>query len=112
MARFLALLVNNGAHVLITTHSDYIIDEINNCIKLFNMKEADRNYYLEKYGLKEYPDIAISQDKVGVCLFREKDDEIEVKPLEIDKYGIIDENFKEVSEELFERSIELGEKVE
>jgi hypothetical protein len=76
------------------------------------MKEADRNYYLEKYGLREYPDVAISHEKVGVYLFKEADDRIDVKPLQVDKYGIIDENFKEVSEELLERSIELGEKVE
>ena len=76
------------------------------------MREEDRNCFLKKYGLEEYPDIAISHTKVNAYLFKEKNEEIELRPLEIDKYGIIDESFKEVSEELFERSMELGEKVE
>jgi hypothetical protein len=112
MARFLAMLVNNGAHVLITTHSDYIVDEINNCIRLAGVKEEDKKKLLDKYGLSDYPDVAISHGKVGVYLFKEVDDKVEVKPLQVDKYGITDENFSEVGEELLERSIELGEKIE
>jgi len=112
MARFLVLLVNNGANVLVTTHSDYIMDEINNCIKLFGIEEKKRNLLLKKYGLAEYPDIAISPEKVGVYLFKEVNEKVEVKPLRMDKYGILDESFKEVSEELFERSVELEEELD
>ena len=39
MARFLVMLSNAGAKVLVTTHSDYILNEINNCIKLDELNE-------------------------------------------------------------------------
>ena len=51
MARLLALCVNNGIKVLITTHSDYIVKEINNLIMLHQDFE-DKQEFLKKY--KEY----------------------------------------------------------
>ena len=51
MARLLALCVNNGIKVLITTHSDYIVKEINNLIMLHQDFEAKQEF-LKKY--KEY----------------------------------------------------------
>ena len=51
MARLLALCVNNGVKVLITTHSDYIVKEINNLIMLHQDFE-DKQEFLKKY--KEY----------------------------------------------------------
>ena len=52
MARLLALCVNNGIKVLITTHSDYIIKEIDNLIMLHQDFEAKQGF-LKKYK-KEY----------------------------------------------------------
>ena len=51
MARLLALCVNNGIKVLITTHSDYIIKEIDNLIMLHQDFEGKQEF-LKKY--KEY----------------------------------------------------------
>ena len=47
MARLLAMCVNAGVKVLVTTHSDYFIQEINNLIMLNSIDEKD-------YPLKEY----------------------------------------------------------
>ncbi|MEO1927147.1 MAG: AAA family ATPase, partial [Nautiliaceae bacterium] len=41
IARFISLMVNYGIKVLITTHSDYIINELNNLIKL-NFTDKDK----------------------------------------------------------------------
>ena len=51
MARLLALCVNYGVKVLITTHSDYIVKEINNLIMLHQDFEGKQEF-LKKY--KEY----------------------------------------------------------
>ena len=48
-ARLLARLVNSGTKVLITTHSDYIIKEINNLIML-NSSFEDKDEILEEFG--------------------------------------------------------------
>jgi len=111
MARFLALLANKGAKVLITTHSDYIIHEISNCIKLHNLNDKDKKEFLRKEHLDEYPEVAISQENINVYLFKEDNVEIKVKKLNINKFGIEDENFEDVVDELFERSTLLGEKI-
>ena len=52
MARLLAFCVNNGIKVLITTHSDFMIKEINNLIMLHQDFEAKQEF-LKKYK-KEY----------------------------------------------------------
>ena len=48
MARLLAFCVNNGIKVLITTHSDYIIKEIDNLIMLHRNFEGKKEF-LEKH---------------------------------------------------------------
>lgn len=63
---FLAMLVNTGLNVLITTHSPYIVDHISNLIvakKQENPEQIKQSFYLED-------DRAfINQDKVSVYLF-------------------------------------------
>ena len=52
LARLLVLLVNAGIKVFITTHSDYIVREFNNCIMLNNLSDeqiqglSSKNYSL------------------------------------------------------------------
>lgn len=97
MAKFIVMLSNAGAKVLVTTHSDYILNEINNCIKL-NSIEKDNEF-------------AISKDDISAYLFKNEEYETTVKALEIDKFGIANDNFDEVLDELLERSSELSEKI-
>lgn len=107
MARLIVMLSNAGAKVLITTHSDYIVNEISNCIKLSKVTISKRNTYLKKYQLNE--DIIINKNRVSAYLFKDKNETIEVKELEIDEYGISNENFDEVLDELLDRTEEINE---
>jgi len=112
MARLIVLLVNYGAKVLITTHSDFIINELNNLIKLYHLREKDKNEFFEflkSESLEDFEDIVISENDISVYLFKEVDDYIDVKPLNVGKFGIEDENFEEVIDELFDKSTKLGE---
>jgi predicted ATPase len=97
MARFLVMLSNAGAKVLVTTHSDYILNEINNCVKLDELNEQKR--------------FSISKDSVSAYLFKNEENETTVKKLEIDKYGISNDNFDEALEELLDTSNELNERI-
>lgn len=97
MAKFLVLLSNAGAKVLVTTHSDYILNEINNCIKLSSIDDTDS--------------FSISQANISAYLFKNEETHITVNELTIDKFGISNENFDEVLDELLERSDELNEKI-
>lgn len=54
IGRLIALLVNSGIKVFITTHSDYIVREISNCIMLNNLTEEQINKLNKKGYTKEY----------------------------------------------------------
>lgn len=65
---FLVMLVNAGLHVLITTHSPYIVDHLANLMqgaKHDNPESIKELFYLEK------TESFIAQEKVGVYLFEE-----------------------------------------
>jgi len=97
MARFVVMLSNAGAKVLVTTHSDYILNEINNCIKLDILNEKS--------------EFSISKDDVSAYLFRNEENETTVKELEINKFGISNDNFDEALEELLDLSNDLNERI-
>lgn len=67
LARIFAKLVNNGFRLLISTHSDYIIREINNLIMASNPKVKD---LANQLGYKE--DNKLNKDDVGAYLFNFK----------------------------------------
>ncbi|STP08708.1 AAA family ATPase [Helicobacter cinaedi] len=57
VARLLVLLVNAGIKVFITTHSDYIVRELSNCIMLHNLSDEQiqkikKQGYSKEYGLE------------------------------------------------------------
>lgn len=57
VARLLVLLVNAGIKVFITTHSDYIVRELSNCIMLNNLSDEQiqkikKQGYSKEYGLE------------------------------------------------------------
>jgi len=53
IARLLAHLLNKGINVFITTHSDYLIKELNNLIRL-NHNITDKEKILKRYKYKEH----------------------------------------------------------
>ena len=107
MARLLVMLVNAGAKVLITTHSDYILNEISNCIKLSEADDKKANEYLKKHKLSR--ETIISKDRVSSYLFKDRDGTTEVQNLTIDKYGIANDNFDDILDELLDRTEKINE---
>jgi hypothetical protein len=68
IAEFLAMLVNAGLHVLITTHSPYIVDHLANLMQAAKHEDPDsikERFYLER------TEAFISQEKVSVYLFED-----------------------------------------
>lgn len=54
MGRLIALLVNAGIKVFITTHSDYIVRELSNCIMLNNLTDEQISRFQKSGYTKEY----------------------------------------------------------
>jgi predicted ATPase len=82
MGRLLARLVNSGVKVLITTHSDYLIRELNNCIMLHNDidKKAET---MKKSGLTD--DDIINPERVKAFVI--KKDHL-IHEVTVDRYGM------------------------
>ena len=80
-ARLLAQLVNLGMMVLITTHSDYIVKEINNLIML-NEPFADKAETMKQHGYDDSESLDPAVVKAYVA------ENGELTPCTIDKFGI------------------------
>jgi predicted ATPase len=65
LAEFLGMLVNAGLHVLITTHSPYIVDHIPNLIRANDLdkKKVKKHFYLRQVTS------FLPKDKVSIYLF-------------------------------------------
>lgn len=96
MARVIAQMVNAGIKVMISTHSDYIIRELNNLMML-NTKGADKEVtkLMKKYGYKK--EHLLDYNKVGAYLFT-----TDVKALEVGATGFevktIDDEINQLNE--------------
>jgi len=95
IARILSMIANRGIKVIVSTHSDYFIREINNLIML-KSDFASKNSILEKY--KDYDErMFISANEVNAYLF----DKNTILEVEIDKEeGIIAKTFDSVIDNL------------
>jgi predicted ATP-dependent endonuclease of OLD family len=63
ITEFLASLVNAGLHILITTHSTYVVDHLGNLMDAY--KHENKSEIVDKFILQR-EDSFISQDKVSV----------------------------------------------
>lgn len=108
LTRIFAKLVNNGFRLLISTHSDYIIRELNNLIMLSSDK-PEIKAIAEQFGYKD--DHKLDPDNVGAYLFNfnaDNNTKVVVENLQVLENGFeiktIDEainRLNDVSEELF-----------
>ena len=104
LARGIVRLVNSGVRVLITTHSDIMISQINNLLAL---RQASPELIAE--GGFETEDF-LSGEQVGAYLFRHNQElgGSEVVPLDIDPdTGIDEDEFAQVFEAIYDESIAL-----
>ena len=91
IARILTMIANRGVKIIVSTHSDYFVREINNLIMLKSDFKS-KNSILEKY--KEYNEnMFISDNEVSAYLFCKNG----IEKMEIDKQeGIIAKTFDSV----------------
>ncbi|EAH7586061.1 ATP-binding protein, partial [Campylobacter lari] len=106
LARLLVLLTNAGIKIFITTHSDYIVRELNNCIILNNFtnekikenfKEYNDSYKLSKKDVNAY-----------IAFYDTKNKKNTLKKVDISNENGIDmETFNDV----IEQTINIDEKM-
>ncbi len=94
MARLFAKLVNAGIKVWITTHSDYIIKELNNCL-MFSQEMENKNELLEELGYKENEILKRDDIRAYIARYDEKLEGCTVDKVEFDEYGMVMTTFDE-----------------
>jgi predicted ATP-dependent endonuclease of OLD family len=111
MARLFAKLVNAGIRVWVTTHSDYIVKELNNCIMLGNV--SNRTEILEKYkGEYSENDILKAEDLKAYIAYNLPDGGSTVRKIEIDKYGMMESTFDETIDKMNEISQTFADNID
>lgn len=96
MAKLLVRLSNYGVKIIITTHSDFLLKEINNRIMAFELKDKnvlDKLMYIDN-------DI-ISIDRVNAFTVKKNGF---IKEINKDKYGISSDLFDEAIIDIEKRS--------
>lgn len=107
LAKIFARLINNGIRLVISTHSDYIIRELNNLIMVSN-DDKDISEIAEKFGYKK--DEYININDICAYFFNYKNKsakQTEVKHIIIDENGFDVETLDSTVEKLNEISDEL-----
>ena len=107
MARALVRLVNSGVKVWITTHSDYIIKEINNMLMLSSEME-NREALMEELGY-ERDEILQKRDFRGYLV--EWDATLgggKTRPILVDEFGMVESSFDETIVDLNQRSRKIN----
>lgn len=85
LAKIFVKMINAGLRLVISTHSDYIIREINNMIMADGLNKAGDKIFTNK-GYDE--SLCLPQDKFAPYLFQKgKNGKVKVEPLEVDRYG-------------------------
>jgi hypothetical protein len=88
MARFLASLVNQGIKVMVSTHSDYLVRELNHLTALHKFQDQDSvKTYLADEKNPYSEEVLISPDQVG--LYYTTEDSVLKKGNKIKSKGIV-----------------------
>ena len=101
LARILAQLVNEGLWVIVSTHSDYLVREINSLIML-HTEHAERDALMEKYEFRNKQ--LLDKNKVAAYLVDGR--EVSEMPVTSDE-GIIADTFDEVINDLNDSSNDI-----
>lgn len=107
LARQIAHFVNSGIRVIVTTHSEWLLDQFANMVRLSSLPERRR------HGINGAED-ALRPDQFGAWLFKPKRrpkgsvvEEIKVEP---DSGGLIS-GYEDVAEELYNTWSKIGNRV-
>ncbi len=102
MAVVLARLVRAGVRVIITTHSDWLLQEIGNLIRVGELEEVGEK-------VSELP-ISLEKEDVGVWHFQKNGEVEEIPYNRID--GVEPMEYLDVAEDLYNRSARLQNRLE
>ncbi len=99
MAKFLAMLVNSGIRVVVTTHSDYLVGQFSNLIKASHLDDPG------ELGLDDIQ--LLTPDQVGIYALVESADGFVLEDIEVNEDGIEEDTFADVVQDLYDETINI-----
>ena len=102
LVKYLVKAINQGLKIIITTHSDYIIEKFNNFIRLGRANEELFNKLgYDKSNILDYNDVRI-------YYFKKNDKySFTAESLDINETGFDENSFYEVNTELYDESVDI-----
>lgn len=102
LLKYIVKAVNSGLNIIITTHSEYISDQLNNLVRLNNVTdEKIRQLNYTKDCVLDCQDLAIYNFK------KLSHYEYAAEKLDIDETGFFEENFSKIVDELYAETVEI-----
>jgi predicted ATPase len=110
LAKYLVRLVRRRVNVVITTHSDYLIEQLNNFILLSKVERNER-VSIYKYDKEDF--LQVSETAAYVFKFDRKLGGHRISEIKIsEEDGISQEEFLKIHETLYDETIRLRENLE
>lgn len=110
MARIFAKLVNVGIKVWITTHSDYIVKELNNCLML-SQKIENKEELMKELGYQEN-EILRTEDVRAYIAYHLPEGGAGVQRIDMDKYGMLKSTFDDAIDKINETANKLAQNID
>ena len=109
LARYIVRMIRAGLRVVLTTHSEFLLEGLSMFVIASGVKPEIRGKILEAD-----PDDRLYPDEISTHEFRRDDDgSVHIHPIEYDKeQGILQGEFTKVSKILYDKSIRLEESVD
>lgn len=102
LVKYLVKAINRNLNIIITTHSDYILEKFNNFIRLGNTNQA----VFDKLGYDEAN--ILNYEDVNIYNFKKEDEYCYVcESLDVNFTGFDEDNFSEVISELYDESVDI-----
>lgn len=104
IAEVVVHLVRAGVRVLVTTHSDYFLDQLANHVRLSKLKKPKRNQSTDRQ------DAFLNEDEIGAYAFNRQKGGTIVEKLHFDtENGLSPEDHDKVSSDLYNETVEILE---
>ena len=100
LARLIVKLVNAGLRIVVTTHSPYFLEQLSHCV-MAGSSQTDKEF-------REFADDErLNKDSVAAYRFEEDDGGYKMVPITVDKEGIPQHDFVNVSERQYNELLKL-----
>lgn len=100
LVKYLVEAINSGLNIILTTHSDFIVEEINNLIRLSALSSET----VKDLGFSDKN--ILKPEDINIYLFKEEDEKYSFVPeaLEINHTGFNEKEFSKVVDELYDEA--------